>query len=86
MPQIQRNGSRRRRTGGARGQGLVEFALVAPVLLLILLLALDFGRAFYSWINLQNASRIGANFAALNTQAGKVPAMPPSGRSTLHSS
>lgn len=44
-------------------------ALVTPVLLLILLFAIDFGRAFYSWIILQNASRIGANFASLNAQA-----------------
>jgi hypothetical protein len=47
----------------------VEFALVVPVLLLILLLAIDFGRVFYSWIILQNAARIGANFAGLNAQA-----------------
>ena len=44
-------------------------ALITPVLILILLFAIDFGRAFYSWIILQNASRIGANFAGLNSQA-----------------
>jgi len=36
--------------------------------LVVLLFAVDFGRAFYSWVILQNASRIGANFAALNPE------------------
>ena len=64
--------SRHRRTPDrrrSRGQSLVEMALITPVLILILLFAIDFGRAFYSWIILQNASRIGANFAGLNSQA-----------------
>jgi hypothetical protein len=52
----------------SRGQGLVEFALVLPLLLIVLLFAIDFGRAFYSWVILQNASRIGANYAALNPE------------------
>ena len=47
---------------------MVEFALVLPVLLVVLLFAVDFGRAFYSWVILQNAARIGANFAALNPE------------------
>jgi Flp pilus assembly protein TadG len=51
-----------------RGQSLVELALVLPVILLVLLFAIDFGRAFYSWVILQNASRIGANYAALNPE------------------
>ena len=50
----------------ARGQGLVEFALVLPVFLLILLMAIDFGRALYGWVVLQNSARIAANFAGLN--------------------
>jgi hypothetical protein len=59
----------RRDRHARRGQSLVEFALIVPVLLLILLLAIDFGRAFYSWIVLQNAARIGANFAGVNADA-----------------
>jgi TadE-like protein/PKD domain-containing protein len=51
-----------------RGQSLVELALVLPVILLVLLFAIDFGRGFYSWVILQNASRIGANYAALNPE------------------
>ena len=49
-----------------RGQGVVEFALVLPVLLLLLLLSIDFGRVYLGWVNLQNMTRIAANFAANN--------------------
>ncbi len=47
----------------SRGQALVEFALVLPVLALLLVLAIDFGRVFFGWVSVTNAARIGANFA-----------------------
>jgi hypothetical protein len=66
--------SRSRRIRRARGQSLVEFALVLPVVLLILLLVVDVGRLYYGWVNLQNAARIGANYAALHPTAwGPTP-------------
>ena len=52
-----------------RGQSLVEFAIVLPILLLLTLTALDFGRVYLGWINLQNMSRIAANLAANNPTA-----------------
>jgi len=48
----------------SRGQALVETAILLPVLLILLLGAIDFGRAFFGWVNLQQAVRIGANYAA----------------------
>jgi PKD repeat protein len=45
---------------------MVEFALALPVLLLLLTVAVDFGRAYLGWINLQLATREISNFAALN--------------------
>lgn len=48
----------------SRGQGLVEFALVLPLLSLLLIMAIDFGRVFFGWVALQNAARIGADMAA----------------------
>ncbi len=60
--------SGRRRRG--RGQSLVEFALVLPVLLLTLMIALDFGRAFFAWVGVTNATRAGAAYAASNPKAG----------------
>ena len=52
-----------------RGQALVEFALILPILLLLFVLAVDFGRVFFQWVGVSNASRIGANYAARNPDA-----------------
>jgi hypothetical protein len=59
----------RRRGNRTRGQALVEFALILPVLALFLMLALDFGRVFFGWVALNNASRIAANAAAVHPDA-----------------
>jgi Flp pilus assembly protein TadG len=66
--------SRPRSRASSRGQGLVEFALTVPVLLLILLISIDAGRLFYGYVALQNAARIAANFAA--THADSWPGGP----------
>jgi len=50
----------------SKGQSIVELALIAPVMLLILMVGLDFGRVFLGWVNLNNTARIAANFAAAN--------------------
>lgn len=50
----------------SRGQSLVEFTLVLPMILLLLMMGLDFGRVFLGWVNLNNTARIAANFAANN--------------------
>jgi PKD repeat protein len=47
----------------------VELALVLPILLLILLVAIDFGRVYLGWVNLQQMSRVAANFAAEHASA-----------------
>ena len=47
-----------------RGQALTEFALILPVLMLVMLIAIDAGRLFYGWVNVNNAARIAANYAA----------------------
>jgi Flp pilus assembly protein TadG len=52
------------RSARALGQGLVEFALVVPLMLLILLIAVDFGRLFFAHLSNVNAAREGANYAA----------------------
>jgi hypothetical protein len=49
------------------GQGLLEFVLILPVLVLIMFGALDLGRAFFVTINLQNAAREGARMVARNS-------------------
>ena len=48
---------RNRLTGRtSRGQALVETALILPLIVLLLLLAIDLGRVFFSSIDLRNAA------------------------------
>jgi hypothetical protein len=60
----------------SRGQALVEMAIILPVLLLLLVMALDLGRVFFGWVGLQNAARIGANYAAIHPDAWSAPDNP----------
>ena len=62
-PQVALLGPRaaRRRS---RGQSVVEFAILFPFMLLLLLGAVDFGRAFFAYISAMNAAREGASYAA----------------------
>ena len=48
------------RRAKALGQSMVEFALVVPVLLLLLGAAVDLGRLFYSYVAVENAAKEGA--------------------------
>ena len=50
----------------SRGQGIVEFALILPVLILMLLITLDFGRLFIDYITLTNTTRVAANYGSVN--------------------
>jgi Flp pilus assembly protein TadG len=50
-----------------RGQALVETALMLPIILILLLGAIDFGRLFFSWVTLHQAARIAANHASIDT-------------------
>lgn len=71
LPHISRPFRRDREV--SRGQALVEFAIVLPILLLLLVLAIDFGRVYFGWVGLQNASRIAANNAAQYPDAWAPP-------------
>ena len=48
----------------SKGQSLVEMALAVPVLILLLLVAADFGRLFYTWIAVNSAARAGAQYGS----------------------
>jgi PKD repeat protein len=67
---LARNEDRRNQT---LGQSLVEFALVIPVLLLLLLIAIDFGRIYLGWVNLQQMARLASNYAADHASAWGTP-------------
>lgn len=73
LPSRFRHGMRAGTRSHARGQSLVEFALLLPVFLLLLMFALDFGRIYLGWVNLQQMARIAANYAANNASAWQVP-------------
>jgi len=47
----------------SRGQELVEFAVMLPFLLIILVGVIDLGRVFHASITIANATRTGARFA-----------------------
>ena len=68
MPTARRLSRARLATTGrlGRGQSLVEFALVLPILLLIVLAAIDFGRLYLGYVNAQNLARVAANYGANN--------------------
>jgi len=64
---------RRRLSLDPRGQGLVEFAISFPVVMLMITFGVDFGRVFLGWVTLNNAVREAANFAALNPDGFQAP-------------
>jgi Flp pilus assembly protein TadG len=51
------------------GTTLVEFALVAPVLIFVLVACLDFARALNAYVTVANASREGARYASVHPGA-----------------
>lgn len=65
--------SRRRVRRHSRGQSLVEFTLILPVLLVLMLITIDFGRVSLGWVNLQQMTRIAANDAANHASAWGTP-------------
>lgn len=55
-----------------RGAVMVEFAIVLPVLLLILLGIIEFGRAYNAQVSIQAAAREGARELALDESSTEV--------------
>ena len=52
-----------------RGQGLVELALFLPVLLVLVMGVIDFGRVYFAYVTITNAAREGAFYVSLNPTA-----------------
>lgn len=52
-----------------KGQSAVEFALVLPILLLVVCGIIDFGWMFYNQLSVENACREGARYACVNSTA-----------------
>jgi len=49
-----------------KGQSLIEFALILPLIVLMIAGIFDLGRAFYASITITNAAREGARYGTLN--------------------
>lgn len=65
-----------RRHGVRRGQALVEAAISIPLLLLVLLNAVNLGFYLYCWITIDNAARALAEFRVYNGVAVGLPSAP----------
>lgn len=72
----------RRHLGHQRGQSLVEFALVIPVFLLILMGVVDFGMAVYKFNGVSQAAREIARVTSVHPCAGAAPCTPGSSTQT----
>jgi Flp pilus assembly protein TadG len=57
------------RRARSRGQSMVELALIMPVVLVVILGGIDFGRIFLGWVDLHAMARHAADFAAANPEA-----------------
>ncbi len=63
------NGSSRRR---ASGQSLTEFALIFPVLILVIVAVFDVGRGIFAYNTLSDAARQGTRHAIVNQTESEV--------------
>jgi Flp pilus assembly protein TadG len=61
-----------RRGRDDRGQALVEFALLVPILLLLILGVVEFGRAWNAYQVITDAAREGARVAVVNNTSANV--------------
>lgn len=54
------------------GQALVEFVLVLPILLILLLGIVEFGQIYFSYILVQSASRDGARYGSVGATDAEI--------------
>jgi Flp pilus assembly protein TadG len=57
-----------------RGQAMVEFALVLPILIVLFMGVVEFGRIYNSYLVITNASREGARMAVLGKSDEEIAA------------
>jgi hypothetical protein len=74
--------TRSRHTRQSTGQALVEFALVAPMLFLVLFSIIEFGRFVYYNQVLNDAAREGARYAIVHGSGALCPSGPMPGTGT----
>lgn len=62
-----------RRSSKSRGQAFVEMALILPLLLLLVVGAIELGRVYYAKIVITNAAREGAYYLSMHTDDSVCP-------------
>jgi len=65
-----------KRLQAERGQALVEYILVLPILFLLVVNMINFGGFFFAWITVANAARAGADYAVLGGASAGSPSTP----------
>jgi len=63
-----------------KGQALVEFALLLPLIILFIVNVVNFGGFFFAWITVANAARAGAQYAVMGGASVMGPTPPTSGQ------
>jgi Flp pilus assembly protein TadG len=56
----------------SRGQSMVEFALILPILVLILIGIFDAGRAIYAYNTVSNSARAGARVGIVDQNTARI--------------
>lgn len=56
-----------------RGQALIEYAFMLPLLILFIVTTVNFGGLLYSWITVANAARAGSQYAAMGSAYASYP-------------
>jgi Flp pilus assembly protein TadG len=56
-----------RRMSASSGQSLIEFALILPLLVLLAVNVVNFGSFMYTWIEVSNAARAGAQYMIMSS-------------------
>ena len=64
--------SRIRFVRDTRGQSLIEFALILPMMLAVMFMITEFGRALYMYNVLENAARAGARAAVVSGSGAAI--------------
>ena len=57
------------RSRGDRGQALVELAMITPILIILMLGVIDYGRVYFAYVSVTNGARIGADYASTDAAA-----------------
>jgi Flp pilus assembly protein TadG len=65
-----------RKQASGQGQALVEYALMVPLLFILVANTVNFGGLLYSWITIANAARAASQDAAMGASYASYPAGP----------